>query len=458
MNLHAIVLAAGQGTRMRSELPKVLQPLGGTTLLQQSIAAFLALRAERPATMTIVVGHQAAAVTAALPDLDCSWVEQTEQLGTGHAVAQAASIIDDDDLVLVLCGDVPLLTRQTLERLIAAAGPDQPALLTVRLDDPTGYGRVLRDGNNHVAQIVEQKDASESQLEVSEINTGIMAIPGKPLKRWLAQLGNNNAQGEYYLTDVIAMAVADGFLVQAVAATSPEEVAGVNDKRQLAATERALQHRLADELMASGVTLRDPARFDLRGELTAGSDVQIDINVVFEGEVTLGNGVQIGANCQIRNSTIGAGSVIHPNTLIDSAQIGQDCSVGPFARIRPDSELADRARVGNFVELKKTRLGVGSKANHLAYVGDALVGDDVNIGAGVITCNYDGANKHLTEIGDGAFIGSDCQLVAPVKVGAGATLGAGTTLTRDAPDGELTLSRPRQTTLKGWQRPVKNSK
>lgn len=458
MKLHAVVLAAGKGTRMRSELAKVLQPLGGTTLLQQSIAAFLGLREQHEARMTVVVGHGAEAVRAALPDLDCQWVVQQQQLGTGHAVAQAVPILQDDELVLVLCGDVPLLTRQTLGRLIDAAGSDSPALLTVKLADPTGYGRVLRDDLGHVAGIVEQKDATTAQLLIDEINTGIMAIPAAPLKKWLTRLGNDNAQGEYYLTDVIAMAVADGYPVAGVVAADPAEVAGVNDKRQLAVAERDLQRRLADELMQQGVTLRDPDRFDLRGELTVGSDVEIDVNVVLVGDVTLGSEVKIGANCQIRNSIIGAGSVIHPNTLIDGAVVGDSCQVGPFARIRPESLLGDRARVGNFVELKKTRLGVGSKANHLAYVGDAHVGDQVNIGAGVITCNYDGANKYLTEIGDGAFVGSDCQLVAPVKIGAGATLGAGTTLTRDAPAGKLTLSRPRQTTLEGWQRPVKDKK
>lgn len=458
MKLHAVVLAAGKGTRMRSELPKVLQPLGGKTLLQQSISAFLAIRAQQAAALTVVVGHGAESVKAALPDLDCNWVAQPQQLGTGHAVMQALPMVDDEDLVLVLCGDVPLLTRQTLENLIAAAGPQSPALLTVDLADPTGYGRVLRDQHGHVAEIVEQKDGNAEQLRVTEINTGIMAIPAAPLKKWLGSLSNDNAQGEYYLTDIIAMAVADGYPVAAVAAMNPEEVAGVNDKLQLAASERALQQRQAKQLMQQGVTLRDPDRFDLRGELAVGSDVEIDINVVLTGEVTLGDGVQIGANCQINNSTIAAGSVILPNTLIDSATIGKQCQIGPFARIRPESDLADRARVGNFVELKKTRLGVGSKANHLAYVGDALVGDQVNIGAGVITCNYDGANKHLTEIGDGAFIGSDCQLVAPVKVGAGATLGAGTTLTRDAPADDLTISRARQSTIEGWQRPVKNKK
>ena len=458
MKLHAVVLAAGKGTRMRSELPKVLQQLGGSTLLQESIRAFQVLREQKPSAMTVVIGHGAEAVQAALPDLDCNWVTQQEQLGTGHAVAQAVPKFEDSELVLVLCGDVPLLTEQTLSRLIAAAEPDSPALLTVRLDDPTGYGRVLRDQHGNVNAIVEQKDGTDEQLRVTEINTGIMAIPARHLKHWLSQLGNDNAQGEYYLTDVIAMAVADGYTVSAVVADNPAEVAGVNDKLQLADTERALQLRHARQLMSQGLTLRDPARFDLRGELVIGSDVEIDINVILEGQVVLGDGVRVGANCYIRDSTLGAGSVVHPNTLIDSAIIGEECQVGPFARIRPESELANKARVGNFVELKKTKLGLGSKANHLAYIGDALVGADVNIGAGVITCNYDGAYKHVTEIGDGAFIGSDCQLVAPVKVGAGATIGAGTTLTREALAGELTLSRAKQTTLKGWQRPVKNKK
>ncbi|MBL4622043.1 MAG: bifunctional UDP-N-acetylglucosamine diphosphorylase/glucosamine-1-phosphate N-acetyltransferase GlmU [Immundisolibacteraceae bacterium] len=458
MKLHAVVLAAGKGTRMRSEMPKVLQPLAGSTLLDHSVSAFKALTQRFDTRMTLVIGHGAEQVKASCEGLDCHWVTQTEQLGTGHAVAQAIPGISDDEIVVVLCGDVPLLTEATLERLVNAASDKTPALLTVNLDDPTGYGRVLRNDQGDVEAIVEQKDGNAEQLLVSEINTGIMAIPGAPLKRWLSQLGNSNAQGEYYLTDVIAMSVADGYPVVAVATDDPDEVAGVNDKAQLAQTERALQHRLAKALMQQGVTLRDPARVDCRGQLAAGSDVVVDVNVIFEGDVRLGDRVVIGANCQIKDATIGDDSVILANSLIDGAVIGKQCQVGPFARIRPDSLLADRARVGNFVELKKTQLGEGSKANHLSYVGDAIVGQNVNIGAGVITCNYDGANKHVTEIGDGAFIGSDCQLVAPVKVGAGATLGAGTTLGKDAPAGELTITRPKQITIAGWKRPVKNKK
>ena len=458
MKLHAIVLAAGKGTRMRSELPKVLQPLAGSTLLQHSISAFNSLSDRFTSKMTIVVGHGAEQVKQSCDGLNCDWVSQTDQLGTGHAVAQAIPVISDDEIVVVLCGDVPLLTAETLEQLVTAATDQNPALLTVNLEDPTGYGRVLRNSVGDVAAIVEQKDGTPEQLRVKEINTGIMAIPGAPLKGWLNRLGNSNAQGEYYLTDVIAMAVEDGYPVVGVTTTSADEVAGVNDKIQLAKTERALQQRISLGLMAQGVTLRDPSRFDCRGELDVGNDVEIDVNVVIEGEVALGSRVSIGANCQIRNATIGDDTVILPNSLIDGASIGQGCQVGPFARIRPESVLADKARIGNFVELKKTRLGVGSKANHLAYVGDAIVGDDVNIGAGVITCNYDGANKHLTEIGDGAFIGSDCQLVAPVKVGAGATLGAGTTLGKDAPAGELTISRAKQVVITGWKRPVKIKK
>ncbi len=458
MKIHGVVLAAGKGTRMRSRLPKVLQPLAGNTLLESSLNAFLAVKTRYSGALSVVVGHGAAEVRAAMDNLDCHWVEQAEQLGTGHAVAQALPYLQDDEIAVILCGDVPLLTQQTLERLIESADHKHPTLLTVKLGDPTGYGRVLRGDQGHVCGIVEQKDATEQELRISEINTGIMAIPVAPLRKWLANLSNSNAQGEYYLTDVIGMAVADGFEVIAVETDDPAEVAGVNDKVQLAQSERALQLRLAKQLMHRGVTLRDPARFDLRGELHAGSDVEIDINVVIEGDVTLGDGVRIGANCQIRNATLGAGTEILPNTLIDSATIGEGCHIGPFARIRPDSELADRSRVGNFVELKKTRLGEGSKANHLAYVGDTVVGADVNIGAGVITCNYDGAHKHVTEIGDGAFIGSDCQLVAPVKIGAGATLGAGTTLTKEAPADQLTISRARQVTIAGWQRPTKTAK
>ena len=458
MKLHAVVLAAGKGTRMRSELPKVLQPLAGSTLLDHSLSAFKALSSRFTTRMTLVIGHGAEQVKASCTGLDCDWVIQSEQLGTGHAVAQAIPGITDDEIVVVLCGDVPLLTEQTIEKLVNAASAKNPALLTVNLDDPSGYGRVLRNDQDQVVAIVEQKDANAEQLLVSEINTGIMAIPGAPLKRWLSQLGNSNAQGEYYLTDVIAMSVADGYPVIGVTTDDADEVAGVNDKSQLAQTERALQRRLASALMQQGVTLRDPARLDCRGQLLAGSDVVVDVNVVFEGNVSLGDRVVIGANCQIKDATIDADCVILANSLIDGAMIGKGCQIGPFARIRPDSVLADSARVGNFVELKKTRLGKGSKANHLSYVGDAIVGDNVNIGAGVITCNYDGANKHLTEIGDGAFIGSDCQLVAPVKVGAGATLGAGTTLGKDAPAGELTITRPKQMTISGWQRPVKGKK
>ncbi|MBV1889481.1 MAG: bifunctional UDP-N-acetylglucosamine diphosphorylase/glucosamine-1-phosphate N-acetyltransferase GlmU [Gammaproteobacteria bacterium] len=458
MKLHAVVLAAGKGTRMRSELPKVLQPLAGSTLLDHSLSAFKALSSRFTTRMTLVIGHGAEQVKASCTGLDCDWVIQSEQLGTGHAVAQAIPGITDDEIVVVLCGDVPLLTEQTIEKLVNAASAKNPALLTVNLDDPSGYGRVLRNDQDEVVAIVEQKDGNAEQLLVSEINTGIMAIPGAPLKRWLSQLGNSNAQGEYYLTDVIAMSVADGYPVIGVTTDDADEVAGVNDKSQLAQTERALQRRLASALMQQGVTLRDPARLDCRGQLLAGSDVVVDVNVVFEGNVSLGDRVVIGANCQIKDATIDADCVILANSLIDGAMIGKGCQIGPFARIRPDSVLADSARVGNFVELKKTRLGKGSKANHLSYVGDAIVGDNVNIGAGVITCNYDGANKHLTEIGDGAFIGSDCQLVAPVKVGAGATLGAGTTLGKDAPAGELTITRPKQMTISGWQRPVKGKK
>ena len=458
MKLHAVVLAAGKGTRMRSELPKVLQPLAGSTLLDHSLSAFKALSRRFTTRMTLVIGHGAEQVKASCDALECDWVIQAEQLGTGHAVAQAIPGIADDEIVVVLCGDVPLLTEATLEKLVKAASDRTPALLTVKLDDPSGYGRVQRNEQGEVVAIVEQKDGNAEQLLVKEINTGIMAIPGAPLKRWLSQLGNSNAQGEYYLTDVIAMSVEDGYPVVGVTTEDADEVAGVNDKPQLAQTERALQRRLAKALMVQGVTLRDPARVDCRGPLVTGTDVVVDVNVIFDGHVSLGNRVVIGANCQIKDATIGDDSVILPNSLIDGAMIGKRCQIGPFARIRPDSVLADRARVGNFVELKKTQLGEGSKANHLAYVGDAIVGDNVNIGAGVITCNYDGANKHLTEIGDGAFIGSDCQLVAPVKVGAGATLGAGTTLGKDAPAGELTITRPKQITITGWKRPVKHRK
>lgn len=452
MNLNVIILAAGAGTRMRSRLPKVLHEVGGKPMVVHVIDTAHQLDARR---VQVVYGHGGERVRAALADLDVGWVEQIEQLGTGHAVAQALPHVDANDVVLVLYGDVPLIMAETLRQVVAAARRDSLGLLTVTLDDPAGYGRILRDGQGRVVRIVEQKDASIDERRVREINTGILAVTGDNLEKWLAALDNNNAQGEYYLTDIIAMAVRDGVKIETVAPSSVQEVMGVNNRVQLAEMERHYQQRQAQRLMLAGVTLRDPARFDLRGELSTGTDVVIDVNVVIEGKVTLGNGVQIGAGVVIRNTTVGDDVEILPHCVIEDAVIGAGSRIGPFARIRPETHLAADVHIGNFVEIKKAEVGRGSKINHLSYVGDATVGANVNVGAGTITCNYDGANKHRTVIGDGAFIGSDTQLVAPVTVGAGATIGAGSTITRDAPPGELTLSRVPQQTRQGWKRPVK---
>lgn len=452
MSLNVIILAAGAGTRMRSRLPKVLHEVGGKPMVVHVIDTAHQLDARR---VQVVYGHGGERVRAALAGLDVGWVEQAEQLGTGHAVAQALPHVDTNDVVLVLYGDVPLIMAETLRQVVAAARRDSLGLLTVTLDDPAGYGRILRDGQGRVVRIVEQKDASIDERRVREINTGILAVTGDNLEKWLAALDNNNAQGEYYLTDIIAMAVRDGVNIETVAPSSVQEVMGVNNRVQLAEMERHYQQRQAQRLMLAGVTLRDPARFDLRGELNAGTDVVIDVNVVVEGKVTLGSGVKIGAGVVIRNTTVGDDVEILPNCVIEDAVIGAASRIGPFARIRPETRLAADVHIGNFVEIKKAEVGRGSKINHLSYVGDATVGADVNVGAGTITCNYDGANKHRTVIGDGAFIGSDTQLVAPVTVGAGATIGAGSTITRDAPPGELTLSRVPQQTRQGWKRPVK---
>ncbi len=437
---------------MHSDLPKVLHPLGGQPMLSHVIRTAQALQ---PAQTIVVHGHGGALVRERMVDHEVRWVLQAEQLGTGHAVAQALPEIPDDHLVLVLYGDVPLTRPETLRPLLAVAAEGGLALLTVELDDPSGYGRIVRNQSGAVVGIVEHKDASPEQLRIRECNSGLLAAPAALLRGWLGRLRNDNAQGEYYLTDVIAMAVQEGKAVQAIAVSDPMEVAGVNDRCQLAALERELQARQARRLMEAGLTLADPARFDLRGELLHGRDCSIDVNVVLEGRVVLGDRVKIGPNCVIRNAEIGDDVVILPNSVIDDARIGPSCQVGPFARLRPGSELQERARVGNFVEIKAARLQRGSKVNHLSYIGDADVGADVNIGAGTITCNYDGANKHRTVIGDGAFIGSGTNLVAPITVGPGATIGAGTTLTRDAPADKLTLARARQKTVEGWRRPVK---
>ena len=455
MALHVVILAAGQGTRMKSALPKVLQPLAGRPLLAHVLGRALGLGAH---ATHVVYGHGGDAVPQAFPDADVHWVLQAEQLGTGHAVAQAMPGIPDDATVLVLYGDVPLIEAATLRPLVEAARGGKLALLAVQLADPAGYGRIIRDAVGRVVRIVEQKDASGSELSVTEVNTGILAAPAGRLRGWLGSLSNSNAQGEYYLTDVVARAVADGVAVGAMLAPTVAEVLGINDRAQLAGLETALRMRITTELMAAGVTLVDPARVDVRGRVDCGRDVLIDVNAVFEGVVELGDAVAIGPNVVIRNSRLGAGCVVHANTMIEDSDIGPGCELGPFARLRPGSELAEGVKVGNFVELKNSRLGAGSKVNHLSYVGDAEIGTRVNVGAGTITCNYDGANKHRTVIGDGAFIGSNTALVAPVEIGAGATIGAGSTVSKDAPPGELTVARAKQVTVRGWARPVKKPK
>ncbi len=451
MPLSAIILAAGQGTRMRSDLPKVLQPLAGRPLLGHVLDCAAALAVD---DVCVVYGHGGEAVQAAFPGEGLRWALQAEQLGTGHAVRQAMPDTPDANRVLVLFGDVPLLTPATCERLVAETPADDVAVLTVDMADPTGYGRIIREGDS-VNRIVEEKDATHDDKAVVEINTGVLLCPAAKLKRWLDNLGNDNAQGEYYLTDVIAMAVADGVTVHGVKADSWTEVMGINDKKQLAEAERALQARLVDELMAAGVGFADPARVDIRGTLTCGKDVFIDVNAVFEGDVTLGDGARIESNNLVRDSKLGAGTVVHSNCHVEGATTGSHCEIGPFARLRPGAELANKVKVGNFVEVKKSTIADGSKVNHLTYIGDTEIGAGVNVGAGTITCNYDGVNKHKTKIGDGAFIGSGVELVAPVEVGAGATIGAGSTITRKVEDDQLVLERARQKAVPGWKRPKK---
>ena len=455
MSLSVVILAAGQGTRMRSPLPKVLHPLAGKSLLEHVVATALKLGAGK---ILIVYGHGGDAVPKQLERLPVQWVEQAQQLGTGHAVVQALPHIPAADTVLVLYGDVPLISAATLQKLLAQAGREGFGLLTAQLADPQGYGRIVRDSQGQVLRIVEHKDATPAEREIGEINTGMMAMPAERLKGWLSQISNTNSQNEFYLTDVIALAVREGIKIATVSADTATEIMGVNTKLQLAELERHYQRTQSERLMLQGVTLCDPARFDLRGELTAGTDVVLDVNVVIEGEVTLGDRVQIGPNNWIRNATIGDDVQILPNCVIEDAVIAAGCRIGPFARIRPETKLAEGAHIGNFVEIKKSTVGANSKINHLSYIGDSTVGRDVNIGAGTITCNYDGANKHQTVIGDGAFIGSDTQLVAPVQIGAGATIGAGSTITKDVPPDKLTLSRAKQETRESWKRPVKKMK
>ncbi|MFC4656574.1 bifunctional UDP-N-acetylglucosamine diphosphorylase/glucosamine-1-phosphate N-acetyltransferase GlmU [Rheinheimera marina] len=454
MALNVVILAAGKGTRMKSALPKVLHKVAERSMVQHVIDTARSLGAQ---AVNLVYGYGAEQLQAALGEQPLNWVLQAEQLGTGHAVQQAVPYIADSDVVLVLYGDVPLTRKETLEALLAARPADGLAILTVKLANPTGYGRIMRtDGK--VVGIVEQKDASPEQLLINEVNSGIMALPGKQLKQWLSQLQNNNAQGEFYLTDIIAMAHADGVAIATAHPANPIETEGANNRVQLAQLERAYQARKAEELMLNGANLRDPARIDVRGEVTVGSDVMIDVNVIFEGKVVLGNGVVIGANSILKDCTIGDNTEIKPNTMVESSSIGAGCSVGPYARIRPDSVLADDSHVGNFVELKKAQLGKGSKANHLTYLGDAVIGSKVNIGAGTITCNYDGANKFVTTIEDGVFVGSNSSLVAPVTLGQNSTVGAGSVVTASVAADELVVARSKQRHISGWKRPVKQKK
>jgi len=454
MTLAVVILAAGKGTRMKSSMPKVLHPLAHKPLVQHVIDT---ARSLDPSQIVVVYGHGGDQVREVVIDADLSWAEQAEQLGTGHAVQQAMPHIKEADRVLVLYGDVPLTSAETLRELLDQAGKGM-GLLTINLDDPSGYGRIVRDDKGAVERIVEQKDANADELAIQEVNTGIMVFPGEKLSGWLNGLSNNNAQGEYYLTDLLAMAVSDGV---SIAVTQPEhqfEADGVNNKLQLAELERAYQRLQADRLMTDGVLLRDPNRFDLRGSLTHGTDCEIDINVIIEGNVTLGNNVKIGANVVLRNVSIGDNTVVVENCIFDNATVGADCTIGPFSRLRPGADLIGGAHIGNFVEIKKSVVGLGSKVNHLTYIGDSQIGAGVNIGAGTITCNYDGANKHTTVIGDNAFIGSNSALVAPVTIGKGATIGAGSVIRKDTPDDKLTLSGGKQVTIENWKRPKKQPK
>ena len=456
MNIKTVILAAGQGTRMRSSKPKVLHRVANKALLHHVYDMSKQLTNN---TIYIVYGHGAEQVLKELSHLDAGWVEQKQQLGTGHAVQQVSSKIEDHDVVLILYGDVPLLKLNTVQKLINLVDEQSLALLTVFLDDPTGYGRIIRDDSQKVTKIVEQKDTTLDQQQINEVNSGILAVKGESLTKWLNNLQNNNAQNEYYLTDIIEMAVQDQFTIKTTQPATVDEVLGVNNRVQLSHLERALQQEQAETLMLQGVSLLDPSRFDLRGELERlGTDIEIDINVILEGKISIGNNVKIGANTLIKNSVIGDNVEILANCIIEDAIVGDNCRIGPFARLRPETVLANQVHIGNFVEIKKSSVAEGSKINHLSYIGDSTVGSKVNIGAGTITCNYDGVNKFQTIIEDGAFIGSDTQLVAPVRVGKNATIGAGSTITKETPDDQLTLSRSKQVLVKGWQRPVKKEK
>ncbi|MDD7544188.1 bifunctional UDP-N-acetylglucosamine diphosphorylase/glucosamine-1-phosphate N-acetyltransferase GlmU [Actinobacillus porcinus] len=449
--LSVVILAAGKGTRMYSDLPKVLHKVAGKPMVKHVIDTAKQLSADQ---IHLIYGHGADLLKARLADEPVNWVFQAEQLGTGHAMQQAAPFFKDDENIVMLYGDAPLITKETLEKLIAAKPENGIALLTVKLDNPTGYGRIIRE-NGSVVAIVEQKDANPEQLKITEVNTGVMVSDGASFKKWLARLDNNNAQGEYYMTDVIGLANQDGFQVAAVTAEDIMEVEGANNRLQLNALERYYQRKQAKALLLAGVSLADPERFDLRGELVHGKDCEIDINVIIEGKVTLGNNVKIGAGAVLKNVTLHDNVEIKPYSVLEDSIIGEAADVGPFARLRPGAELAAKAHVGNFVEIKKAVIGEGSKVGHLTYIGDAEVGANVNVGAGVITCNYDGANKFKTIIGDDVFVGSDSQLVAPVTIEKGATIGAGSTITKNVAENELVITRVPQRHIQGWQRPTK---
>tara|TARA_B110000090_G_scaffold174731_1_gene196442 strand:- start:3106 stop:4467 length:1362 start_codon:yes stop_codon:yes gene_type:complete len=452
MSLEVIILAAGKGTRMCSDRPKVLHQLAGKPMLVHAINQAQMLQ---PICTHVIVGHGADEVESIVKPLGARCVTQVEQLGTGHAVAQAMPQVNNNAIVLVLYGDVPLVPAALMQQLVLQATQGDLAILTVTLDDAAGYGRIVRNSKGHIQAIVEHKDANAEQLQIKEINTGILAAKASLLNGWLPRIKSNNAQGEIYLTDIVAMAVADDIGISHLQPDFPQQTQGVNDRLQLAQLERWYQQQQANQLLRDGVQLADPTRFDLRGELCAGKDIYIDINVIMEGQVYLGDSVHIGPNCHIKDAHIGAGTQILANSVIDQAQVAEHCSIGPFARLRPGTIMHDNSKVGNFVETKKTTLGKGSKANHFTYLGDATVGENVNIGAGTITCNYDGVNKFKTNIANGAFIGSNSSIVAPVNIGAGATVGAGSTITKDIPDDNLAIARGKQRNLASWAKPVK---
>jgi bifunctional UDP-N-acetylglucosamine pyrophosphorylase/glucosamine-1-phosphate N-acetyltransferase len=454
MTLDIVILAAGKGTRMKSDLPKVLHQIAGRSMLSHVIATSKKLNYDH---LHIVTGHGAKNIVKEFDEKeDINFVMQKQQLGTGHALQQCLPDLKNESITLVLYGDVPLVKEETLRKLLKRVSNNSLGLLTVKMEDPRGYGRIIRDKKNLVKKITEQKDAEEAQLKIKEVNTGILAVKTEHLQKWLPKLSNQNAQGEYYLTDIIAMAVADSVVVETESPDKEWEVAGVNNRQQQAKLERVYQTQYAKHLMENGVTLLDPNRFDCRGELNCSNDVVIDINCVFEGINKIGSGVKIGPNCVIKNCTIADNTVINANSILEESIIGNGCNIGPFARLRPGTVLDAEAKIGNFVETKKAHIGKGSKVNHLSYIGDTDLGEDVNIGAGTITCNYDGVNKHKTTIGNGVFIGSNTALVAPIKIGSGATIGAGSTINKDVEQNALTLTRAPQKTITSWQRPLKN--